>query len=70
MAADSPGSGSIFYHDEGDTVVLVTPDSYYSSESQHLPTEGDYFSNSDGSACQLYKNGQFTMIHVYHQGFI
>ena len=68
MAADSPGSASIFYDDDDeDTVVLVTVDSYYSSESQHLPTDGDHVSNADGSArCQLYQNGQFTMIHMYY----
>jgi len=57
MAADSPGRGSVFYEEEGDTVVLLTPDSYYSLETQlsSLPTD----ISNDGSSAQgrLYKNG-------------
>jgi len=59
MAADSPGRGSILYEEEGDTVVLPTLYSYYSSESQlsSLPTDisnGGSSAQAQGRHC---KNG-------------
>jgi len=65
MAADSPGRKSTFH--EGDAMAMVTSGSY-SSDIQHSTkaTDGGHVSNRDGSAqCQLYKNGQFTMIDAY-----